>query len=66
MDILNRLYEMTAFQSFIDSPSTLLMLAIGFGVLYLGIKKGYEPLLLVPIGFGIILANALGRNERYY
>lgn len=60
MDILNRLYEMTAFQSFFDSPSTLLMLAIGFLVLFLGIKKGYEPLLLVPIGFGIILANALG------
>jgi len=60
MDILNRLYEMTAFQNFIESPSTILMLAIGFFVLFLGIKKGYEPLLLVPIGFGIILANALG------
>lgn len=60
MEIINQLYEMTAFQSFIDSPGTLLMLAIGFFVLYLGIKKAYEPLLLVPIGFGIILANALG------
>lgn len=60
MDILQKLYEMTAFQSLIDSPATLLMIAIGFLVLYLGIKKAYEPLLLVPIGFGIILANALG------
>lgn len=53
---------MTAIQGFIDKPGTLLMLAIGFFLLYLGIKKGYEPLLLVPIGFGIILANALGGN----
>ena len=60
MDIWNKLYEMTALQSFVNSPGTLLMLAIGFFVLYLGIKKAYEPLLLVPIGFGIILANALG------
>lgn len=60
MNIIDRLYEMTALQSFVDSPGTLLMLAIGFFVLYLGIKKAYEPLLLVPIGFGIILANALG------
>ncbi len=60
MDIFKQLYEMTAFQSFIDSPGTLLMIAIGLIVLYLGIKKAYEPLLLVPIGFGVILANALG------
>jgi oxaloacetate decarboxylase beta subunit len=36
------------------------MILIGLLLLYLGIRKGYEPLLLVPIGFGIILANALG------
>jgi oxaloacetate decarboxylase beta subunit len=33
------------------------MLAIGCGLLYLGIKKDFEPLLLVPIGFGCILVN---------
>ena len=33
------------------------MLVIGSTLLYLGIKKGYEPLLLVPIGFGAILVN---------
>ena len=38
------------------------MLAIGFGLLYLGIKKRYEPLLLVPIAFGILLANFPGGN----
>ena len=38
-------------------PGHVLMLVIGSTLLYLGIKKGYEPLLLVPIGFGAILVN---------
>src|SRR5574341_2394008 len=35
----------------------VIMILIGSALLYLGIKKGYEPLLLVPIGFGAILVN---------
>jgi sodium ion-translocating decarboxylase beta subunit len=38
-------------------PDHVIMLLIASGLLYLGIKKGYEPLLLVPIGFGAILVN---------
>ncbi len=57
MDIFRKLYEMTALGELIDQPATLLMLLIGFGLLYLGIRKRYEPLLLVPIGFGLLLAN---------
>lgn len=34
-----------------------LMIAIALGFLYLAIKKGYEPLLLVPISFGMLLVN---------
>lgn len=34
-----------------------LMLSIAVVLLYLGIYKKYEPLLLVPIGFGVLLAN---------
>ena len=33
------------------------MIAISFGLLYLGIKKRFEPLLLIPIAFGMFLAN---------
>jgi oxaloacetate decarboxylase beta subunit len=33
------------------------MLVIACVLLYLGIEKGYEPLLLVPIGFGAIMVN---------
>ena len=62
MNIFEQLYDMTAIQGIIDKPGTLIMLAVGFFILYLGIYKKYEPLLLVPIGFGLILANALGGN----
>jgi oxaloacetate decarboxylase beta subunit len=34
-----------------------IMLVVGGTLLYLGVKKGVEPLLLVPIGFGCVLVN---------
>jgi oxaloacetate decarboxylase beta subunit len=39
------------------STGHAIMLLIGCLLVYLGISKGYEPLLLVPIGFGAILVN---------
>ena len=33
------------------------MVAVALVFLYLAIKKGYEPLLLVPISFGMLLVN---------
>ena len=39
------------------TPGMLIMWAIGFTLIYLAIARQYEPLLLLPIGFGIILAN---------
>lgn len=38
-------------------PGNVIMILVGSLLLYLGISKGYEPLLLVPIGFGAILVN---------
>src|SRR5574344_1979567 len=38
----------------------LLMMAIGFLIVYLAVVKGFEPLLLIPIGFGTILVNIPG------
>ncbi|WP_390379265.1 sodium ion-translocating decarboxylase subunit beta [Alteromonas sp. MTD1] len=35
----------------------LIMMAVGFGLLYLAIVKKFEPLLLLPIGFGALLTN---------
>lgn len=43
------IYNFTAGQAF--------MMLIGFLLLFLAIKKGFEPLLLLPIGFGAILSN---------
>ena len=39
------------------TPGQVVMIAIGCVLLYLGIRKELEPLLLVPIGFGAILVN---------
>lgn len=39
------------------TPGNLIMIAVGTAFIYLAVKKEYEPLLLVPIGFGIILGN---------
>jgi len=60
MEIFQSLYEMTAVGKFLQAPQALVMWGVGLLLLYLGIKKNYEPLLLVPIGFGVILANGLG------
>lgn len=35
----------------------ILMIFVGMVLIYLGIAKHYEPLLLVPIGFGILVGN---------
>ena len=59
-EIFQNLYEMTAFSNIIAEPQFLIMYAIAFILLYLGIKKQYEPLLLVPIAFGVLLANFPG------
>ena len=36
---------------------SLIMVAIACGLLYLGIGKKFEPLLMVPIAFGMLLSN---------
>lgn len=60
MELLRRLYDMTALQDIVEQPQVLLMILIACALLYLGIKKQYEPLLLVPIAFGMLLANFPG------
>ncbi|MGA1931541.1 sodium ion-translocating decarboxylase subunit beta [Arcobacter sp. YIC-464] len=42
---------------FAQSFGRVIMIIICFALFYLAIKKGFEPLLLIPIGFGGILAN---------
>ncbi|MDD2594700.1 MAG: sodium ion-translocating decarboxylase subunit beta [Bacteroidales bacterium] len=52
---LGQFWEYTGFAN--ANYQYILMIAIGLGFLYLGIKKEWEPMLLVPIGFGIIIGN---------
>ncbi len=59
-EILNKIYEMTAISNIVADPRFLIMYALAFILLYLGIKKQYEPLLLVPIAFGVLIANFPG------
>ncbi len=55
MERLINFYQGTGFYNL--TYGNFLMLVIGCILLYLGIRKHYEPLLLVPIGFGIIVGN---------
>ncbi|MDD4847173.1 MAG: sodium ion-translocating decarboxylase subunit beta [Bacteroidales bacterium] len=48
-------FEYTAFGNF--TWGHLIMILVGMFFIFLGIKKEYEPLLLIPIGFGIIVGN---------
>jgi len=53
------LYGLTAGVSYLFSQGgpNVIMLLVGAALLYLGVKKEVEPLLLVPIGFGCVLVN---------
>ena len=55
MENLISLWESTGLYNF-TGPQAFMML-VGFLLLFLAIKKGFEPLLLLPIGFGTILSN---------
>ena len=41
----------------LQNPKPLIMIGLACVLLYLGIVKGYEPLLMVPIAFGMLLTN---------
>lgn len=52
---LGNLIHQTAF--FNLTVGNFIMILVAFAFLYLAIRKGYEPLLLVPISFGMLLVN---------
>ncbi|SFV88933.1 Oxaloacetate decarboxylase beta chain [hydrothermal vent metagenome] len=58
MEQLNILWANTGLQQMVWGQG--LMLVVGMLLLYLAIVKNFEPLLLLPIGFGAILANIPG------
>lgn len=63
IDALKQLFfESGIAQFFTGSWQNLVMIAVACVLLWLGIKKGFEPLLMVPIAFGMLLANLPGAN----
>ncbi|WP_372756095.1 sodium ion-translocating decarboxylase subunit beta [Mariniflexile sp.] len=55
LDGINRFYSFTGFAN--AQGGNILMIFIGIVFIYLGIKFDYEPLLLIPIGTGVIIGN---------
>jgi oxaloacetate decarboxylase beta subunit len=51
----HEIWQATGFANF--TPGQVVMVGVSLTILYLGIRRGFEPLLLVPIGFGGLLAN---------
>ncbi len=47
-------------QHWVDTAKTLVMILVSFVLMYLAIGKGFEPLLLLPIAFGMLLTNLPG------
>lgn len=54
-DHLNQFLAYTSFANF--TTGHVIMLVIGLAFIYLAIAKEYEPMLLIPIGFGILIGN---------
>ena len=55
MDSLNKLWMSTGLANF--ELGQVIMMVVGCGLLYLAIARNFEPLLLLPMGFGAILTN---------
>lgn len=55
MDGLITLWQETGIANF--ELGQIIMILVGCLLLFLAIRKGFEPLLLLPIGFGAVLAN---------
>ena len=60
--VLGKILGESGFAGFANDPRNLIMILIAFVLLYLGIAKKFEPLLLVPIAFGMLLANLPNAN----
>ena len=56
------LWETSGIYQFMQNPLALVMVGVACLLLYLAIVKGFEPLLLLPIAFGMLLTNLLGSD----
>ena len=59
---LGSILASSGFASFAEDPRSLIMIIIACVLLYMGIGKKFEPLLLVPIAFGMLITTLPGAN----
>ena len=60
IDALSGLWQTSGVFYFLSDPKALIMVGVACVLLYLAIVKQFEPLLLLPIAFGMLLTNLLG------
>lgn len=68
IEVLTGLWESSGLGALFDGTASwknIIMILVSFVFLYLAIAKKFEPLLLVPIAFGILLANLPGSEIMY-
>ena len=57
IEVLTKIMQGSGFAAIPTDWRQLIMIVVACVLLYLGIGRGFEPLLLVPIAFGMLLAN---------
>ena len=57
IEVLTKIMQGSGFAAIPTDWRQLIMIVVACVLLYLGIGRGFEPLLLVPISFGMLLAN---------
>jgi oxaloacetate decarboxylase beta subunit len=62
LEPLIKIWETSGFAHLFDDPRQLVMIILACVLFYLAIVKKFEPLLLIPIAFGMLLTNLPGAN----
>ena len=57
LDAVTGIAQESGFRGLIENPNYLIMIIVALALIYLAIAKQFEPLLLLPIAFGMLLAN---------
>lgn len=65
LDVILKFLQETGFAALANDPWALIMIFISFILMFLAIVKKFEPLLLLPIAFGMLLSN-LPMAEMYH
>ena len=57
LDALLQFFRETGFVQMPAHPGNVVMIGVGLTLIALAIRRNYEPLLLIPIGFGMVMGN---------